>query len=263
MIKREFKLNLKSFLIWLFILVAMFLATYLIYPFMITDDAMKSFDEMMKIFPEEMLKAFNMDMNSISTAYGWFKTEGFMYVLLIIGFYSSILGGTILLKEESDMTIEYLNSLPITRSKIMTNKILVGMIYIVAMVLLLLLFNYVALTISCDFDQKQFFLLSLTPLLIGLPFFALNLLISTFFHNTKKSIAISLGLVFVFYILNTLSELSDKVEYLKYFSLYTLADVRNVMADVAIHPINVLLSLGLTIFFFVLSYIRYQKKELV
>ena len=263
MIKREFKLNLKSFLIWLFILIAMFLATYLIYPFMITDDAMKSFDEMMKIFPEEMLKAFNMDINSISTAYGWFKTEGFMYVLLIVGFYSSILGGTILLKEESDMTIEYLNSLPIKRSKIVTNKIIVGITYILALILILLLFNYIALLISCEFDQKQFFLLSITPILIGLPFFGLNLFLSTFFHNTKKSIAISLGLVFVFYILTTLSELSDKVEYLKYFSIYTLADTRNVMADVAINPWMVIISMILTVFLIGLSYIHYQRKELV
>ena len=62
----------------------MFLVVFLIYPYIITDENMKSMDELMKAFPEELLKAFNMDMASIETAYGWFKTEGFMFVLLIL-----------------------------------------------------------------------------------------------------------------------------------------------------------------------------------
>ena len=38
-------------------------------------------------------------------------------------------------------------------------------------------------------------------------------------------------MVFFFYLINTLSELSTKVEFLKYFSIYTLGDVRNVIAN--------------------------------
>ena len=137
MLKREFKVNLKSFIIWLSILIIMFLFVFLIYPYIITDDTMKSMDELMKVFPEDVLKAFNMDMSSISTAYGWLKSEGFMFILLVVGFYSSYLGGSILLKEENDKTIEYLSSLPIKRSRIVTNKIIVGVTYIILMVLIL------------------------------------------------------------------------------------------------------------------------------
>jgi ABC-2 type transport system permease protein len=263
MIKREFKINLKSFIIWLSILLIMFLIVYLVYPYIITDDSMKSMDELMSIFPKEVLKAFNMDMSSISTAYGWFKTEGFMFVLLIIGFYSSMLGGNILLKEENDRTIEYLNSLPIKRSKIITNKIIVGITYIVVIVLLLGLFNYIALTISENIDQKQFLLLSLTPLLIGIPLFSINLFISTFLNKTKKTIGISLGMVFIFYLLNTLSELSTNVKLLRYFSIYTLADVRNVISNIKINPIMILISLIITITFTIGTYINYNKKEFV
>ena len=185
MVKKEFKNNLKSFIIWTSILVGMFLIVYIIYPYIITDDAMKNLDEMMKVFPKEVLKAFNMDITSINTAYGWLKSEGFMFVLIVIGIYSSILGANIVLKEESDKTIEYLGYLPIKRSKIMTNKILVSLTYIISMVLLLSIFNYIALTISGDFEHLQYILLSLTPLLIGLPLFSINLFIyqSAFFNS--------------------------------------------------------------------------------
>ena len=263
MLKREFKVNFKSFIIWLSILVIMFLVVFLVYPYIITDDTMKSMDELMKVFPPELLKAFNMDMSSIDTAYGWLKTEGFMFVLLIVGFYSSILGGSILLKEENDKTIEYLGSLPIKRRTILNNKIIVSIIYILSITILLGVFNYIALLISGDFNHKQFILLSLTPILIGLPLFSINLFISTFMHKTKKTIGISLGMVFIFYLLSVLSELSSNVEFIKYFSIYTLADTRNVISSVSINYVSIIISLLITIVFIVLSHIRYNKKELV
>ena len=263
MIKRELKVNLKSFIIWSSILIAIFLLVYLIYPFIITDATMKDLDELMKVFPPEVLKAFNMDIASISTAYGWFKSEGFMFVLLIMGLYSSILGGSILLREENDKTIEYLSSLPIKRFNIVTNKVIVGILYVLGISILFGIFNYISLLISCEFDQLQFLLLSIIPIFVTLPLFAINLFISTFMHKTKLTIGISLGMVFIFYILNTVSELSSNVEFLKYFSLYTLADVRNVMTEVAINPVMILISLGITAVFIVASYINYNKKELL
>lgn len=263
MLKREFKVNLKSFIIWTSILVIMFLVVFLVYPFIVTDDTVKNLDEMMKVFPPELLKAFNMDITSINTAYGWLKSEGFMFVLLVIGFYSSMLGSNIVLKEESDKTIEYLGVLPIKRCKIMTNKIIVSIVYIIFITLILGLFNYIALLISGDFNHQEYLLISITPILIGLPLFALNLFISTFMHKTKKTVGISLGLVFIFYLLNVLSELSSNTEFLKYFSIYTLADIRNIIGTTSINPIMVFVSAMISILFISLSYIRYNKKELV
>jgi ABC-2 type transport system permease protein len=66
----------------------------------------------------------------MDTMYGWLKSEGFIFILLIIGVYSSIIGSSIVFKEESDKTIEYLNSLPIRRSNILVDKIIVSVIYI-------------------------------------------------------------------------------------------------------------------------------------
>lgn len=263
MIKRELKVNLKSFTIWLSILIIMFLVVFSVYPFIITDDTVKNMDELMKVFPPEVLKAFNMDMSSIETAYGWFKTEGLMFVLLIIGFYSSVLGGNILLKEENDKTIEYLSSLPIKRNKIITNKVIVSIIYIISMVLILGIFNYIGLIISGSFDHKQFLLLSITPIFIGLPLFSINLFISTFLRKTKKLVGISLGMVFLFYLLNVLSELAPSIEFIKYFSIYTLADVRNVISSISINPLCVIISLVITSIFILGTYIKYENKELV
>ena len=263
MFKRELKLNFKSFLIWTLILVGMFLAVFLIYPYIMTSENVDMLNEMMKVFPPEVLKAFNMDISEIDTAFGWLKTEGFIFVLLISGIFSGILGSNIVLKEESDKTIEYLHNLPVTRTKIITSKILCAITYIVSMIAILGIFNYIGLTISGNFNVKQYLLLSISPILTALVIFSICLFISTFTHKTKKTIGISLGIVFASYFLQILAELSKEVEFLKYITPFTLSDTRNIITNTTINPICIIVSLLLTVSLIVLSIYKYNKKELV
>ena len=263
MFKREMKINFKNFIIWTSILIALFLVVFLMYPSIIKSDSMQMMDEMMNMFPEEMLKAFNMDISSIDSAFGWLKTEGFVFVLLITGIYSGILGSNILLKEESDKTIEYLNSVPVTRKKIVISKILCGIIYIILMVAILGIFNFIGLTLSGDFDRKSYILLSITPIFSSIVIFAVCLFLSTFTHKTKKTMGVSLGIVFASYFLNIISEIGESTEFLKYISIFTLADIRNVILDVAINPLMVAISVGITVIFMISTVIHYNKKELV
>ena len=58
MIKREFKINFKSFIIWFLVLAGVFLVAYLMYPAIITGENIEMLNEMMKMFPEEVLVAF-------------------------------------------------------------------------------------------------------------------------------------------------------------------------------------------------------------
>ena len=263
MLEREMKINLKSFIIWVFIILGLFLLIYLVYPSIINSDNIKMMDEMMNLFPEELLKAFNMDISSMDTAYGYLKTEGFVFILVLTGVYSSILGSNILLKEESDKTIEYLNTLPITRKSILKDKIICAIIYILSMIMIIGLFNFICLTLSGEFNIKEFLLLSITPIFSSLPIFAITLYISTFTHKTKKILSFSLGFVLLEYFLNILSEMNEVTEFFKYFSIYTLSDIRNVILNVSINPIMPIISILLTMIFIILTNIRYNKKELV
>ena len=263
MIKRELKINLKSFIIWSSILIGIFLLVFLMYPSIVNGENAKALDEMIQMFPQELLIAFNMDISSMDSAFGWLKTEGFVFVLLIIGIYSGVMGSSILLKEESDKTIEYLNSLPIKRSKIVFTKMISGLIYILAMILLITIFNYCGLLLSGDFNHKQYWLLSITPIFSSLVIYFGCLFISTFAKKTRKMFGISLSIVMISYLLQMLSSLSETTEFLKYFSVFTLADIRSVIVNETIKPIMIIISCTLTIIFVVLSYISYNKKELV
>ena len=263
MFKREMKVNFKSFLIWLLILIALFLVVFVMYPSIINGENAQMMEEMMKLFPKEILKAFNMDISSIDSAFGWLKSEGFVFVLLIIGCYSGILGSNILLKEENDKTIEYLNSLPIKRNNIVFSKVITGLIYIALMVILIGIFNYVGLVLSDDFDKDQYILLSITPIFPSFVIYFICMFLSTFTNKTKKMFGLSLGIVLISYMLQMLSTMANETEFLKYLSVFSLADIRNVILDKAINPLMIFLSLILSIVFLISTIVHFNKKELV
>lgn len=261
MFKRELEINLKSFCIWVIFTIIIFLIVFLVYPSIINSTEIEHLNEMIKMFPKEIIKAFNMDISEIDKVFGWIKSEGFVFILIIISSYASIFGSNIMLKEESDKTIEYLVSLPIKRKTIVLQKCLVGLIYVVSFTLIIAIFNYVGLVLTESFDAKQYILLSLTPILSSVPIFFISMYLSTFTNKTKKMLGLSLGFVFISYILNILSSLSNNIEFLKYFSAFTLSDIRNVIIVSNINIIMVIISIIISVIFMYLTINRYNKKE--
>lgn len=71
------------------------------------------------------------------------------------------------------------------------------------------------------------------------------------------------AIVFISYILYMFSSIAEEVEFLKYFSIFTLADSRNVIQYIKIEPITVAITILLSVMLIVISVIRYHKKELI
>ena len=76
-------------------------------------------------------------------------------------------------------------------------------------------------------------------------------------------LGVSLGFVLASYVLNTLSSLSENIKFLKYFSVFTLSDIRNVITDKAINANMIVISALISAALIALTLIRYYKKELV
>ena len=125
------------------------------------------------------------------------------------------------------------------------------------------IFNFIGLSLSGEFDRKSYILLSITPIFSSIVIFAVCLFLSTFTHKTKKTLGISLGIVFASYFLNIISEMGESTELLKYISIFTLADIRNVIINESINPLMIVLTIEITVIFMILTTIRYEKKELV
>jgi ABC-2 type transport system permease protein len=261
MIKKEININFKSFLIWTSIIIGMFIVVFLIYPSM-TKDA-ESMSELLKMFPKELLEHFNMDVVGISSVFGWIGTEGFMMLTLVGGCFFAMMGSNILLKEESEKTIEFLYSKPITRNKILSSKLIAGGVYILLFNLLISIVVLIGLIVNDNLEFKKWLLLSLIPIALHLFFFTFSFVLSTFFTKTGKSVGISLGILFVFYLLNVLSAMSDKIEFLKYMSPFYYINARSILSDGKVEILNILIVILASILSIFLSFKIYNKKELL
>ncbi len=266
MIKRELKINFKAFLIWTGVMVGMFILVLSIYPSLMNTQAMSGIDSLIEVFPEDILKAFNMDLievASISTASGWIKTEGLVFFLLVGSLYASILGGNILLKEESDKTIEFLAVKPVKRNSIVTSRLAVGLIYITAFDIIVAAGTIIGLWLLDDLVIKDMVMLLIGPIIIFYLFFALSLFISTFFSKTKKIIGLSFALVFASYFLQVIGSLSEKVKMIKYLSIFSVYETRPILTEGSLNYLSMSIGAVLIVIFTIGAYINYNKKELV
>lgn len=259
MIKKELKNNFKSFIIWGSIIIIMLLIVFLIYPSISKD--MSKIDEMMNMFPKEMLKAFNMDIVSISTVSGWILTEGYIFIAIICACFSSLMASNILVNEESDKTIEFLYAMPISKNKIITNKILVSLIYIFGLNIIIFLINLIGLKLSNDLNMIQCLNISIGTLSISLIFYFLTLFISVFYKNIKKTLGISLALSLGTYILKLITDISDKLNILKYFTPYEYFSARSIIVNNGFELKYIIISIFMVIISIIGTYYFYNKKE--
>lgn len=261
MLKYELKNNIKTCLIWLTFMIAMYLLIYLIYPSIVSETNLNAMNEMIETMPKEMIQAFNMDLASIDSVFGWIKTEGYIFVLLIGGIYSALLGFNSLVREESDKTIEYLYSKPINKTKILNTKVLSGIISIVLFNIIFMIFNFIALIISDDMQYKMFFLLFVSPIFIDFIIFFFCLFISTFFRSTKITTSLAISFVFLMYFLQLIGSISKDFEFIKNFSIFELFSSRDMILDETIKLSSIIISVVLIILFYILSVINYKRKE--
>lgn len=259
MLKREYKVNLKSFVIWTSIIVLMLIVVFAIYPSLMKDVTMM--DQMLATMPKELLQMFNMDITSLSTSLGWLTSEGYILITLLGGCYAAILGGTILLKEEDDGTIEFLYTKPISRNKIIIQKILVGLSYVLLFNVIISLTNLIGLRLSNCFDFTKWLGMSLLPIVSSVIFFLVTMFISTFLRKTRRSMGLSLGIVFGSYIISILSNLSDKLEFLSYISPFEYVNIRWLINNGSIEPVYMILSFFLIIILLFGTFYNYNKKE--
>ena len=261
MLKRELKINFKSLILWTIILAITYIAVFLIYPSLMNEQSAQSMKTMIESMPQEMLSAFNMDIVGIESAYGWFKTEGFIFLTLIGGLYAAIMGSTILLKEENDKTIEFLYSKPISRNNIVSSKILCGILNITLFTGIITISNYIFLNMAEDFDTKQFFMISLLPILLYYMLFFITLFISTFLKKNRKSMSLAIALVFVSYLMQVIGSMGKSTEIFKQLSLFEFVSSRYIILNDGFDMKYIIIGIAIILISVIGTYVRYNKKE--
>lgn len=196
----------------------------------------ESTEAMIAIFemlPEGMMKAFGFDnLSTDLTAY----LGGYLYGFILLIFpliYTVILANKLIAKHVDSGSMAYLLATPNSRIEI----VLTQAIYLILSTFVLLLFELIVLIGLAEIlfpgmlEIGKFLSLNLLTFLVLVIVGGISFLFSCIFNDTKNSIAFGAGVPIVFFVLKMVSEISESVEFLKYFSIYSLVDPERIMND--------------------------------
>ncbi|HHV96612.1 MAG TPA: ABC transporter permease subunit [Clostridiaceae bacterium] len=259
---RELKRNRKSFIIWTASLVLFNIMIMSLFP-SIADNT-KMYDEMIKEFPKGIIEVFGLDKISMFTILGFFGTESYLFITLFGSIYAMLLGASILSKEESEKTIEFLLAKPVTRSTIVTAKAANVFFYITLFNLIFSFTNYLMFEAvkKEEYSLKALLMLSAGPWLLHLTFAAIGLLISVFVVKAKSVYPVSIGFVLVMYFINVMSSISEKLTNLKYFTPFKYVDAPDIIINEKIEPIYLIIMLIIITVSIAATYVLYNRKNM-
>lgn len=225
--RREIKRNLKSFLISTFICSLLIVYLVSMSPKFGTD--IKQLLDMK--FPEEMQLAFGMNGLDFNQANSFFAIC-FSYIYLFISIYIATIFATIVSKEFSDKTAEFLFSLPRRRINLILTKLAVALLYSFAAILIIFLVSCLsfAMIIKENYTLQPIVLMSVAWFLGGITFGGIALLISSFVTKSKTSSSVSVGIVLVMYLFQIVISLNPDIDFLKYispFDWFTGSEINN------------------------------------
>lgn len=188
---------------------------------------------MFDMLPEGMMKAFGFDgLGTDLTSYLGGYLYGFIFLVFPL-IYTILLANRLVAKHVDSGSMAYLLTTPNSRIQI----ILTQAIYMVISTFILLFFEVLILIAIAEamfagqLEIGKFVSLNIVTFLVLIVVGGISFLFSCIFNDTKNSIAFGAGVPVIFFVLKMISEISEKVEFLKYFSIYSLVDLDKIMSD--------------------------------
>lgn len=259
LLKRELRSGQKSFRLWLILVIIFTVSGFVKYDAMLSSSA--ATDAMMDAIPRVMRVMFGMNALPISTPLGYYAMM-MVWISLLLFARAGMIGATILIKEERDKTADFLLVKPITRSDIVTGKLLAACFD--TFVITLLFMSQVLITFRGPIQESnitmELYYTVFGLFLVQLLFFACGLLLSTLVKRHQRAMAGSLLFVFGSYFLSTAIELSGELDFLRPLTPFRYFDV----AELNKHghqPIYPILSVVIILLATTLTYRFYQKRD--
>ncbi|MDE5864176.1 MAG: ABC transporter permease [Lachnospiraceae bacterium] len=253
----EMKMNLKSLVIWTICVGGLCFGCILLYTSL--ED---SIQEIAGVYSNmgSMSVALGMDKMSLATLTGYYATEIAMMHGLGGAMFAAILGTGMLSKEEAGHTTEFLNVLPVGRSRIFSQKYMavVSNIFIFNLVCFIL---YILgfLLMKEEISGKEMVLYHFAQLVMQIELATVCFMISAF---TKKNLmGAGLGLVILMFAADMMCRIIPAIEDVKYITPFYYSNAADIFTDGSIDNVMLGIGLGIIVITFMTASIRYGKKD--
>lgn len=205
--------------------------------------------------------AFGMDRINFGTAMGFYGIECGNILGIGGGFFAALLGISVLAKEENEHTAEFLLTHPISRSRIVTEKLL-------AVMAQLLIMNAAVTTVSVlsflaigeEIPVSEFALLHTSYLLLQVEIAAICFGVSAFLR--RGGIGIGLGLAAMLYFLNIIGNISEKAEFVKYITPFAYAEASDIITNAELDGVLIAIGFVCTAVGIAAAYLKYMHKDI-
>lgn len=254
----EIKRNKISLIVWSAVLSFMLGVCVMIYPEMQTQmgDIGDMFADM-----GAFSDAFGMDQLNFGEFMGYFGVECGNTLGIGGALLAAIVGISALSKEERDHTAEHLLTLPVSRTRIITEKLLFSVFHILVVNLAVAAVCIIgALAIEADADYGKMLLILFSYFLMQIEILAITFAISAFLK--KGGFGIGIGVAFGLYFMNILANLSEEIDFIKYATPFGFSDSGHIIKEGALEPISLSIGMVITAACIALAYIKYNKKDI-
>jgi len=257
---RELKANRKALIIWsvcMFFLVASGMAKYTAY----TSDGQSN--EIFNKMPHSLKALLGMGSFDVTTMTGYFAML-FLYIELTVAIHAVLLGSGIIAKEERDKTTEFLITKPISRTTIITSKLLTALVNILILNIVTLVSSIIMVSAYNKGDDisGEITMFMLSMFIVQLIFLSLGAALAAFIRNSKASGSLSAGILLASFVISKITDLTDSLNYLNLLSPFKYFDYKNIVEGNGLNFGIVALSLVLVAAFCASTYFFYRKRDL-
>ena len=258
LIKHELKKGCKSLAIWTLTIGFFVVICVLMFPEM--KGEMEDVSEMFSSMGA-FTQAFGMDKLNFGTLMGFYAIECGNILGIGGAFYAAILGITALAKEEKERTAEFLLSHPISRNKIITEKLIAIFIQVITMNVLVLFMAVISIVcINEEILWRELLLLHLSYFLVQIVLTGICFGISAFVR--RSGIGAGIGLAITMYFINIVSNITDSVKNLKYITPFGFAEGADIMLNVDLDWNIVAINMFFSLVGVVVAYMKYINKDI-
>ncbi len=257
-LKHELKQGKLSLIIWTAAIAGLLAICVLIYPQM--GDQMDEVGEMFSSMGG-FTAAFGMDKLNFGELIGFYGIECGNVLGLGGALFAALISISVLSKEEKEHTAEFLLSHPVSRIRIISEKLCAVMIQILILNAVVLMVSVLSiLIIDESIDWATLMLLHLAYVIMQIEIAAVCFGISAFLR--RGGVGIGLGLAAVLYFMNIIANLTEDAEFLKYITPFGYTEGADIITESRLDTAMIIFGTVYAIAGIIAGYIKYSKKDI-